>query len=61
MGLVPLIALAQNAGRIDLADDRLTASTTGAEKGAKPRLKPKGVVANVENTKQSSAETIDGE
>ena len=38
-GLVPIMVLAQNAGLPDLADDRLTVSTTGADKGANPAAK----------------------
>jgi hypothetical protein len=38
-GLVPIMALAQNAGLPDLADDRLTVTTTGADKGANPAAK----------------------
>nr|BFF06268.1 IS1380-like element IS1677 family transposase [Brevibacterium otitidis] len=38
-GLVPIMCLAQKAGLLDLADDRLTVSTTGADKGANPAAK----------------------
>jgi hypothetical protein len=38
-GLVPIMGLAQKAGLLDLADDRLTVSTTGADKGANPAAK----------------------
>jgi hypothetical protein len=38
-GLVPIMGLAQKTGLLDLADDRLTVSTTGADKGAHPAAK----------------------
>ncbi|QIN28154.1 IS1380 family transposase [Brevibacterium luteolum] len=38
-GLVPIMCLAQKAGLLDLADDKLTVSTTGADKGANPAAK----------------------
>ena len=38
-GLVPIMGLAQKADLLDLADDRLTVSTTGADKGANPAAK----------------------
>ncbi|SMX96369.1 hypothetical protein BLIN101_03131, partial [Brevibacterium linens] len=38
-GLVPIMSLAQMAGLPDLAEDRLTVTTTGADKGANPAPK----------------------
>ena len=38
-GLVPIMGLAQNAGLPTLAEDHLTVTTTGADKGANPAPK----------------------
>lgn len=35
-GIVPIIALARNTGLLDLADNRLTVTTTGTDRGANP-------------------------
>ena len=54
-GLVPIMALAQNAGLLDLADDRLTVSTTGADKGANPAAKLATVIGGM----AAGADSID--
>src|SRR5699024_11712484 len=54
-GLVPIMGLAQNAGLVDLADDRLTVSTTGTDKGANPAPKLATLVAGM----AAGADSID--
>ena len=46
-GLVPIMTLAQNAGLPDLADNSLTVTTTGADKGANPAPKLATLVAGM--------------
>lgn len=46
-GLVPIMALAQNAGLSDLAENRLVVSTTGADKGANPAAKLSTLIAGM--------------
>lgn len=46
-GLVPIMTLAQNAGLPDLAEDRLTVTTTGADKGANPAPKLATLIAGM--------------
>ncbi|MGC3021244.1 IS1380 family transposase, partial [Brevibacterium sp. FAM 24630] len=54
-GLVPTMALAQNAALPDLADDHLTVTTTGADKGANPAAKLATLVAGM----AAGADSID--
>ena len=54
-GLVPIMGLAQKAGLPDLADDRLTVSTTGADKGANPAAKLATLVGGI----AAGADSID--
>lgn len=54
-GLVPIMGLAQNAGLVNLADDRLTVTTTGADKGANPAPKLATLVAGM----AAGADSID--
>jgi hypothetical protein len=54
-GLVPIMGLAQKAGLLDLADDRLTVSTTGADKGANPAPKLATLIAGM----AAGADSID--
>lgn len=54
-GLVPIMALAQKAGLPALAEDRLTVTTTGADKGANPAPKLATLVAGM----AAGADSID--
>ena len=54
-GLVPIMGLAQKAGLPDLAEDRLTVTTTGADKGANPAPKLATLVAGM----AAGADSID--
>lgn len=54
-GLVPIMSLAQMAGLPDLAEDRLTVTTTGADKGANPAPKLATLVAGM----AAGADSID--
>ncbi|AMT95264.1 transposase [Brevibacterium linens] len=54
-GLVPIMGLAQKAGLPELADDRLTVTTTGADKGANPAPKLATLVAGM----AAGADSID--
>ncbi len=46
-GLVPIMALAQNAGLADLAQQKITVATTGADKGANAGAKISSLVASM--------------
>ena len=54
-GLVPIMRLAQNAGLFDLANQRLTVTTTGADKGANPGAKLATLIAGM----AAGADSID--
>ena len=54
-GLVPIMSLAQMAGLPDLAEDRLTVTTTGADKRANPAPKLATLVAGM----AAGADSID--
>ena len=54
-GLVPIMSLAQMAGLPDLAEDRLTVTTTGADKGANPAARLATLVAGM----AAGADSID--
>lgn len=54
-GLVPIMALAQQAGLLDLAEQRLTVTTTGADKGANPGAKLATLIAGM----AAGADSID--
>ena len=54
-GLVPIMALAKKAGLPALAEDRLTVTTTGADKGANPAPKLATLVAGM----AAGADSID--
>lgn len=46
-GLAPIMALAQNASLPELADDRLSVATTGADRGANPAAKLATLIGEV--------------
>ena len=48
-GLVPIMALAQNAGLADLAQQKITVATTGADKGANAGAKISSLVAGADS------------
>lgn len=46
-GLVPVMSLAQNAGLAELAQEKITVATTGADKGANAGAKISSLVAGM--------------
>jgi len=54
-GLVPIMRLAHQAGLLDLAEQRLTVTTTGADKGANPGAKLSTLIAGM----AAGADSID--